>query len=173
MVCSPLSHLPDLSTSLIDDTQAPGKTCVVGAGYVALECGGFINGLKQGDVTVLVRSVPLRGFDREIVDKVTAYMTNAGVKLNIGVTPTNITKLENGQLEVTYSSGDKDVFDTVLAAIGRSADVGALGLDSVGVRTNPKNGKIICRNEQSSVPHIYAIGDVVDDAPELTPGKHS
>ena len=34
------------------------------AGYVALECAGFINGLKQGDVTVLVRSVPLRGFDR-------------------------------------------------------------------------------------------------------------
>merc|ERR1712070_1127644 len=62
-----------------------------------------------------------------------------------------------------------DIFDTVMAAIGRYADCASIGLDTVGVKTNPKNGKIVCTNEQSSVPHIYAIGDVVDAAPELTP----
>ena len=45
----------------------PGKTCVVGAGYVALECAGFLTGLKGGAVTGLVRSMMLRGFDREMV----------------------------------------------------------------------------------------------------------
>lgn len=45
-------------------SEPPGKTCVVGAGYVALECAGFIQGLGQADVTVLVRSILLRGFDR-------------------------------------------------------------------------------------------------------------
>ena len=55
---------------------APGKTCVVGAGYVALECGGFLTGLKQGEVTVLVRSIPLRGFDRECVDVIMVRCSN-------------------------------------------------------------------------------------------------
>jgi thioredoxin reductase len=55
------------SDDLFSLDHAPGRTCVVGAGYVAMECAGFINGLKQGDVTVLVRSIPLRGFDRFVV----------------------------------------------------------------------------------------------------------
>lgn len=42
---------------------SPGKICVVGAGYVAMECAGFLTGLGL-DVSVLVRSMPLRGFDR-------------------------------------------------------------------------------------------------------------
>ena len=56
-----------------------------------------------------------------------------------------------------------------MSAIGRYADVTGLGLDTIGVVTNPKTGKIVCSNEQTSVPHVYAIGDVVDNAPELTP----
>ncbi len=52
------------SDDLFSLKTPPGKTCVLGAGYVALECAGFLTGLHQGDVTVLVRSVPLRGFDR-------------------------------------------------------------------------------------------------------------
>jgi thioredoxin reductase (NADPH) len=52
---------------------------------------------------------------------------------------------------------------------GRQADTLQLGLENVGVTVNPKNGKVICQNEQTSVPNIYAVGDVVDDAPELTP----
>ena len=60
--------IPDLEKKVItsDDifflTKPPGKTLVVGAGYVALECGGFIHGLGC-DTTVMVRSILLRGFD--------------------------------------------------------------------------------------------------------------
>ena len=42
--------------------KSPGKTLVIGAGYVALECGGFLTGVGL-DVTVAVRSILLRGFD--------------------------------------------------------------------------------------------------------------
>jgi thioredoxin reductase (NADPH) len=52
---------------------APGKTCVVGAGYVALECAGFLTALKQGDVTVLVRSTPLRSFDKDVVNYIQVF----------------------------------------------------------------------------------------------------
>ena len=55
-------------------------------------------------------------------------------------------------------------------AIGRDACTGKIGLDKVGVELNAKNGKILHNErEQTNVPHIYAIGDVLDDKPELTP----
>lgn len=148
----------------------------MGAGYVALECAGFLTGLKNGDVTVLVRSMPLRGFDRDVVDKITDYMKEQGTKIVLGVTPQSIEKVPNTdptkekeQLKVTYSNGESDVFDTVLTAIGRRADTAGLNLEALGLNVNPNNGKIIASNEQTSVPHVYAIGDVVDKAPELTP----
>ena len=52
---------------------------------------------------------------------------------------------------------------------GRTADTDGLGLAKVGVETNERSKKIVCKNEQSSVPHIYAIGDVVHGELELTP----
>lgn len=54
------------SDDIFQSEKPPGKTCVVGAGYVALECAGFIHGFQQGEVKVLVRSIPLRGFDRYV-----------------------------------------------------------------------------------------------------------
>ena len=65
------------------------------------------------------------------------------------------------QYRVTYSNGDSDVFDTVLCAIGRQADVAKLGLEAQGVKVNPSNSKIIAVNEQTTVPHIYAIGKIL------------
>ena len=94
-------------------------------------------------------------------------MEAQGTNIIIGVLPTNVEKLAAGteendsdrdQFRVSYSNGDSDIFDTVLVAIGRRADTAKLNLESVGVKMNPHNGKIVGSNEQSSVPHIYAIG---------------
>lgn len=51
----------------------------MGASYVALECAGFLAGFGL-DVTVMVRSILLRGFDREMAEKVGSYMEQHGVK---------------------------------------------------------------------------------------------
>ena len=59
-------------------------------------------------------------------------------------------------------------FDTVVSGIGRWADTSKLGLDKAGVTTN-KNGEIPVDKEQTNVPHIYAIGDVIEGIWELTP----
>jgi thioredoxin/glutathione reductase (selenoprotein) len=160
------------SDDLFSLEKSPGKTCVVGAGYVALECGGFVSGLKQGEVVVLVRSVPLRSFDQETVKYVIDYMTSVdGVRIVQGVLPKKIEKLSNGKLKVFY--GDKnesEEFDTVLCAIGRSPDLKLLGIDALpGLQVHERTHKIIHQNEQTSIPHIYALGDIIHGAPELTP----
>lgn len=166
----PGGELAISSDDIFSRETPPGKTCVVGAGYVALECAGFINGFHQGDVTVLVRSIPLRGFDRDTVDRVVAHMTSQGIKIAEGVQPRSITKTAAGKLRVEFTDGrPAEEFDTVLAAIGRYADTRELGLETAGVNFNPANGKIIGHHEQSNVPHIYAVGDVLDGTPELTP----
>lgn len=147
--------------------KSPGKTLCVGASYISLECAGFLAGLGL-DVTVAVRSILLRGFDRECADKIGEYM-KSNIKLREKVVPTKLEKVGDDEILVTFSDNSQDTFNTVLVAIGRTADTKKLGLENVGVDINERNGKIITKNEQSSCPNIYAIGDVMEGCPELTP----
>lgn len=151
----------------------PGKTLVIGASYVALECAGFLNGLGY-DTSVMVRSICLRGFDQQMAKLVTDHMTLEGTKFLWKCLPKEVTKLPDGKLKVKWCSSDgkiqEDIFDTILVAVGRQAETSRLNLDAVKVNVNPKNKKIVVdKNEQSSVSNVYAIGDVIDGKPELTP----
>lgn len=139
----------------------PGRTLCVGASYISLECAGFLAGLGI-DTTVAVRSILLRGFDRECADKIDAYMVKHGVKFKREVTPKSLEKLDSGRIKVSFSDGSEDEFDTVLGAIGRTADTEKLGLENIGVEINPKNKKILGKFEQSSCPNVYAVGDVLE-----------
>jgi thioredoxin reductase (NADPH) len=154
------------------ENKIPGKTLVVGASYVALECAGFLCGVGY-DTTIMVRSILLRGFDQEYANYIGDFMEKTGMKFLRSATPTKIEKTADGRLEVFWTKDGQvtsDVFDTVIAAIGRKPDTSKLGLENVGVKTAP-SGKVICAdmNEQTSVPNIYAVGDVVQDMLELTP----
>jgi len=151
--------------------KAPGRVCVVGGGYIALECGGFLAGLGY-PVTCMVRSVVLRGFDRECIDKVAAHIQHHGVTMMSGVIPSKIEKLPSGAFKVTDSAGGVGEYDTVLAAVGRTADTTKLGVELVPgalASIDKRTSKLICKNEQLTAPHLYAIGDVVANEPELTP----
>lgn len=154
--------------------ESPGKTLVVGASYVALECAGFLTGIGL-DTTVMMRSIPLRGFDQQMSSLVTEHMESHGTQFLKGCVPSHIKKLPTNQLQVTWedhASGKEDTgtFDTVLWAIGRVPETRTLNLEKAGISTNPKNQKIIVdAQEATSVPHIYAIGDVAEGRPELTP----
>lgn len=96
--------------------------------------------------------------------------TPTGVKILTEVLPVAVEKqAADGRLLVRFSTGDSDVFDTVLSARGRYPDLGALNAVGVGLATDPSSGRLVCEGEQTSVPHIYAVGDVVQGTPELTP----
>lgn len=151
------------SDDIFFQEKPPGKTLCVGASYISLECAGFLAGLGF-DVTVAVRSILLRGFDRECADRLGTVLEEM-VDMKKGITPTKLEKVDNDQrIQVTFSDGSSDIYDTVLAAIGRRADTDKLGLEAVGVQVNPKNWRISdCKNEQSvNCPNVYAVGDVVD-----------
>ncbi len=77
------------SDDLFSLPYCPGKTLVIGASYVALECGGFLAGLGL-DVTVMVRSILLRGFDQDMANRAGDYMETHGVKFLRKFVPTEV-----------------------------------------------------------------------------------
>ncbi|ELK25957.1 Thioredoxin reductase 1, cytoplasmic [Myotis davidii] len=165
------------SDDLFSLSYCPGKTLVVGASYVALECAGFLAGIGL-DVTVMVRSILLRGFDQDMANKIGEHMQEHGVKFIKQFVPIKVEQIEAGtpgRLKVVAKSTNSDEviegeYNTVLLAIGRDACTRKIGLEAVGVKINEKNGKIpVTDEEQTNVPYIYAIGDILEGKPELTP----
>lgn len=153
--------------------KAPGKTLLVGASYISLECGGFLNALGY-DTTILVRSILLRGFDQEMAEKIGEHMTRHGVKFVKESTPVEFSKTNDGKILAVYEHAKtkeitKETFDTVLLAIGRYADTGKLNLEKCGVKIDQSGKIIVNEKEQSSVGNIYSIGDCAQGRPELTP----
>uniref|UniRef100_G3VFV8 thioredoxin-disulfide reductase (NADPH) n=1 Tax=Sarcophilus harrisii TaxID=9305 RepID=G3VFV8_SARHA len=154
--------------------ESPGKTLVVGASYVSLECAGFLTGFGL-DTTVMVRSIPLRGFDQQMALLVTDHMESQGTKFLKHCTMKKLEKLQNNQLKVYWNNHEEnkeclDVFDTVLWAVGRVPETRGLNLEKVGVKLHPDSRKILVNaSDETSVSHIYAIGDITEGRPELTP----
>ncbi|KAM9810888.1 thioredoxin reductase 2, tandem duplicate 2 [Neosynchiropus ocellatus] len=154
--------------------KSPGKTLVVGASYVALECAGFLTGIGL-DTTVMVRSIALRGFDQQMSGLVTDYMESYGTKFKWKCVPKEVLRLTSGELQVTWSDAQtggehSDTFDSVLWAVGRAPETKALGLVDVGVQLHEESGKVIvAADESTSVPSVYAFGDIAEGRPELTP----
>ncbi|XP_043565881.1 thioredoxin reductase 1, cytoplasmic-like [Chiloscyllium plagiosum] len=165
------------SDDLFSLPYCPGKTLVIGASYVALECAGFLAGIGL-DVTVMVRSILLRGFDQQMAELIGDYMETHGVKIIRQFVPTKIEQIEAGtpgKLKVTAQSTDgtdqmAEEYNTVLLAIGRDASTKNIGLEKVGVKVIEKTGKIpVNELEQTNMPHVYAIGDILEGKLQLTP----
>jgi glutathione reductase (NADPH) len=143
-------HLPAL----------PKRILIQGGGYIALEFACIFAGLGS-DVTVVYRGDNiLRGFDNDVRMHVRAEMEKDGITILTGCT---VDKVEKHGDEFTshLSNGSSVASDKVMFAIGRHPAVANLGLEKAGVAINPKNGGIAVDSfSRTSVPHIYAIGDV-------------
>jgi len=129
-------------------TTAPGKTLVVGASYVALECAGFLHGVGF-DVTVMVRSILLRGFDQDMANLIGKHMEENGTTFIRGAIPEKLEK-HGDKISVTYEQNGNhvtDEFDTVLFAIGRTACTAGIEVQNAGVKVE-SNGKIRVNDQE-------------------------
>jgi singapore isolate B (sub-type 7) whole genome shotgun sequence assembly, scaffold_17 len=153
--------------------KEPGKTLIVGASYIALECAGFLNSFGY-DTSVMVRSRVLRRFDEQMAQLIQEDMTNHGVHFLERSLPDRISKEADGKLLVEWTVNNvtkrQDVFDTVMFATGRRACTDELNLSAVKLFAEPDSGKIVCpAGETTRVPNIHVIGDARYGNPELTP----
>lgn len=144
------------------------KTLVIGGSYIALETAGFLAGLG-GDVTLSVRSAMLKSFDLECVLKVALSLKHVGVKINMPQIVKSVEKLNNNQYKVIFDDGSEDIFTNVIVATGRAPNTSSLNLSSANIRTNSSGYIETDSFNRTSAQNIYAIGDVIQDGPELTP----
>ena len=155
------------STDMFDLPTLPEKAVVVGGGYIALEFASILNGLGVA-TTVLYRGEQvLRGFDREVRDKLADALRARGIDVRTGVQVEGIDKTAVG-LAVRLVDGAALDADLVLAATGRRPNTTGLGLEALGVALDQEGAIIVNALSETSVPSIYAVGDVTNHA-QLTP----
>ncbi len=157
IVSDEVFHLPAL----------PRRIAVVGAGYIALEFASIFHGLGS-EVTVIHRGAELlRGFDRDIRAAVREELTERGVRLRLSEQIASVEKEREG-LAVALTGGERLLVDAVLVAIGRRPNTKGLGLERAGIALGPGGAVPVDAWARSSLPHIFAVGDVTDRV-ALTP----
>ncbi|MBC7702652.1 MAG: FAD-dependent oxidoreductase, partial [Rhodoferax sp.] len=156
------------SDQMFDLEPFPKRLLVVGGGYIACEIASIFNGLGA-QVTQIHRGEKLlTGFDNDVRSFIAAEMEKTGVRLRLGSEVEAIRKSEAG-LEVTLKAGAEPVLvDAVLYATGRVPNTNGLGLESAGVKLNHKGAIEVNNHYQSSLPSVYALGDVTARL-QLTP----
>src|ERR1700710_2817196 len=154
-------HLPTL----------PKRIVIQGGGYIALEFACIFAGFGSNVTLVYRGDNILRGFDDDVRAHVRTEMEKEGITILTGCTVNRIDKVDKRATEFTthLSNGSSIASDQVMFAIGRHPNVEGLGLEKAGVSINPNNGGIAVDGfSRTSVPHIYAIGDVTHRT-NLTP----
>ena len=160
-----------VSDAIFDLDPFPQRLVVVGGGYIASEFASIFNGLGS-EVTQLYRGEQiLRGFDDDVRHFVAAEMRKTGVDLRVNADVLAIDKRPQGlAVQVKTGSGETAVVmaDAVLYATGRVPNVRDLGLEDVGVRLGGDGAIDVDACYRTSVPSIFAVGDVTDRI-QLTP----
>ncbi len=156
------------SDEVFDMESLPGTMVIVGGGYIALEFAGIFNGLGVETHLVYRRDVLLRHFDETVREVITEEVARKGVRLSLNNNVESIDKLADGRLSVSTSLGEEIIADAVLYATGRVPNFDKLGLENVDLALTDKGIVQVDEYYRSSVPSIYALGDIIHTQ-ELTP----
>jgi glutathione reductase (NADPH) len=146
----------------------PERPIIVGGGYIAVEFAGILHGLGAR-VTQLYRGpLFLRGFDDDVRRHLAVELRRQGIDLRFESDIARIEKASDGTLRATLTDGSQLEADAILFATGRHPHTRDLGLEEVKVERIAKGAIRVDEYSRTSVPNIWAIGDVTDRI-NLTP----
>ena len=147
--------------------RLPRRVIVVGGGYIAVEFAHIFHGLGC-DTTLIYRGEKvLRGFDDDMRDCLTAEMRKNGLRVLVNRNLKRIDK-RDGTLFAFTDHNEVIEADEVMLAIGRRPNTDGLGLEKAGMTLGAKGEVKVDHYSRTSVPSIYAIGDVTNRM-QLTP----
>jgi glutathione reductase (NADPH) len=165
-------HLPGHELAITSNEafhleKLPARIVIVGGGYIAVEFAGIFSGLGVETILVCRGEQILRGFDDEIRNHLAAEMKKKGIEIR---TRTDIARIERSGTGVRVTMNDGTGFGAnhIMFATGRIPNVTGLGLDGLGVDMTAHMAIKVDAYSQSSVPSIYAVGDVTNRV-NLTP----
>jgi glutathione reductase (NADPH) len=163
----PGSELAITSNEAFHLDRLPPRAIIVGGGYIAAEFAGIFHGLGV-EVTLIHRGAQLlRGFDDDLRIALAAEMRKRGFSLRLEAT---ISKIERrGKvLAATLTDGSSAEAELIMFATGRHPNSRGMGLEDVGIKLDRNGAVIVDNSSQTSVPNIYAIGDLTNRR-NLTP----
>ena len=147
--------------------KLPRRIVIAGGGYIANEFAGIFHQFGS-HVTLVNRSdVILRGYDEQMRDRLLQISMTKGIEFRFNAT---FDRIENrdGKLHVMMTGCDDIEADAVLFATGRVPNTEGLGLEGAGVELGEKGQIKVDEDSRTSVPSIFAVGDVTDRI-QLTP----
>lgn len=145
----------------------PEKVVVVGGGYIGCEFASILAGFGV-EVHLMTRGPALlRGFDEDVRHELGNELRKRGIHLACNSAPIRIERT-GGELVVHTNDGEALGTDAVLMATGRIPNTAGLGLEAVGVQLSERGAVMVNDRYQSTVPSIFAVGDVIDRM-QLTP----
>jgi glutathione reductase (NADPH) len=147
--------------------RLPERAVVVGGGYIAVEFAGIFHGMGAATVLLHRGDRLLRGFDGDLRRGLAQEMLRRGVDVRCNAHVERIEKTGTG-LRVTLHGGASLEADAVLYATGRTPNTDGLGLEALGVALGPLGEIVVDDYSRSSVPGVWAIGDVTSRI-NLTP----
>ncbi|HMO75552.1 MAG TPA: glutathione-disulfide reductase [Sphingopyxis sp.] len=169
-------HVPDFpgsehaitSNEVFHLETLPKRVVIAGGGYIANEFAGIFNEFGS-KVTIVNRGdTILRGYDEQIRDRLLQISMTKGIDFKFNAPFQSIEKKEDGSLTVLLDNCEPIEADAVLVATGRVPNTKGLGLEEVGIELDEQGAIKVGDDNQSSVPSIYAVGDVTNRI-QLTP----
>ncbi len=148
-------------------SEMPRRVVIVGGGYIAVEFAGIFNGLGA-EVTQLYRGpLFMRGFDLDVRNTLAGEMRKKGIDLRFEADIAGIER-NGGSLVAALKDGQTLKADAVMFATGRLPNTRGLGVEEIGVELARNGAVVVDERYRTSVPSIWALGDVTDRI-KLTP----
>ncbi|RBW47574.1 glutathione-disulfide reductase [Psychromonas sp. B3M02] len=157
------------SNGFFDIVEQPKRVAIVGAGYIAVEIAGVLSALGTETHLFVRKESPLRSFDPLIVDTLVEVMAEEGPTLHTHSTPKEVTKEDDGSITLHLENGQSHNVDTLIWAIGRHPTTDKINLAVTGVETNDAGYIKVDEYQETNIPGIYCVGDIMENGVELTP----
>ena len=148
--------------------EVPKRTAVIGAGYIAVEVAGVLNALGSDTHLFVRKDRPLRTFDKDIVDVLVDEMAKSGPTLHTHANATEVVKNTDDSLTISFDNGETITVDCLIWLLDAQPTSSGFGLEKTGVKLTEKGTIYSDEFENTSVPGIYALGDVTGKL-DLTP----
>jgi glutathione reductase (NADPH) len=164
----PGAELGITSDGFFELERLPERPIVVGAGYVAVELGAIFQALGSNTTLVARGHELLRYFDPMLQTGLAEELTQAGATLAFGAEVARVERTADG-VRLHVADGRSFDGDCLLWGTGRVPHTQQLGLEAAGVLVDPEGYVLVDEFQNTNVPGVYAVGDVIGGDRQLTP----
>jgi len=152
------------STEALNMTEIPKKMLVIGGGVIGLELGSVYGRLGTQIKVVEFAKTIVPTMDKTMSKELTKVLKKEGFKFHLQHQVQKVTNTGKGVKLIALNKKNEEVIleaDYCLVAVGRKPFTTGLGLENIGITVNNKGQIDVNENMQTSMPNIFAIGDVI------------